>query len=64
MAVMASRMLGRADLDALPDDGLRHEFNDPIARLPIPASGRSPSWSRFTGGTSRPPSHAPMRCCC
>ena len=28
MALMASRMLSRADLDALPDDGLRHELID------------------------------------
>ncbi len=28
MALMASRMLTRADLDALPDDGLRHELID------------------------------------
>jgi Uma2 family endonuclease len=28
MAVMASRMLTRADLDALPNDGLRHELID------------------------------------
>ncbi len=28
MALMAGRMLSRADLDALPDDGLRHELID------------------------------------
>lgn len=28
MSVMAARELTRADLDALPDDGLRHELID------------------------------------
>jgi hypothetical protein len=28
MALVASRMLTRDDLDALPDDGLRHELID------------------------------------
>jgi hypothetical protein len=28
MAAMASKTLTRADLDALPDDGLRHELID------------------------------------
>ncbi len=38
MAVMASRMLSRADLDALPDDGLRHELIDgAFVKMPAPS---------------------------
>lgn len=38
MAVMASRTLTRADLDALPDDGLRHELIDGVFVM-TPAPG-------------------------
>ena len=49
MAVMASRMLSRADLDALPDDGLRHELIDG-AFVMTPAPGMAHQDFAFASG--------------
>ena len=50
MALMAGRMLSRADLDALPDDGLRHELIDgSFVMTPAPEWPIRTSPSRLPG---------------